>query len=427
MATYIKNDSLENLNRTLQFLSQNANAIRNANLDERIARNRMGLNDREQWEVQNPFAKENMKMKELTPLQKMMTTASQDQGGILAELKVTNPTMYKFMIEQEASKKAMNPDDVLMNMNKMSGMPTIGTNAEDYGVSNKNLQDQKKEFKGLIDLYQQGLEQNNAANAPIMRDNQQAMNYNRQAEEFNKNNVKAFGGNEGEQQQELLRQTHRAIKAGGGVEAYNQYLATQKAIDDHYQHNTRPLPPAAFGMGAGTGKGSGKLIPHHYGRPGERSNVIEIPEWALGNQMKTEAYIKKNFPRFYDPESQIIGRVGSEGGDSTEDIILRNAVVGKNKSLAANAMKMYDQKTGWDVGEGDEKIFNQDHAVQELAKQGFEPIGKSAEGVTIFQKGNQKFYYNGGLMRYDDKNSQPAANTTKPEAPKKDYKKMGLW
>lgn len=416
MATYIKDDSLENLNRTLQFIAQNSNAIRNANLDENIARNRQGLNDIEKWTISNPFAREDIKMKEMTPLQKMLTTASQDQGAILAEMKATNPDMYNYMIKQEAGKKAgANFSDMPQSGNPNAIQP-YETN---IGATNKQLKSQGKEFRGLIDLYQQGLEQNDKVNSPILQSNLNAIQENRNAAELNKNNIKAFSGNEGEQQQELIRQTHRAIKAGGGMEAYNQYLATQKAIDDHYQHNTRPLPPAAFfGSGGNGGRG--------------------------GGSKKNEVYIR-------DENGKIVMPLKLSDDELNDPEILMKTANKYGKALAQRGVAD-PTRISFEFGAGsgknpDAMQIEEGRAIQEMREE--KELDKYGSGIFTFEStkrkrfneardkaGNKDYRYDpetGTKLTYDEyvtmygKESQPAAAETKKEVPKKDYKKMGLW
>jgi len=257
MATVIRNDSMDKLNQSLQFLTQQ-------NYDRKRLRNIMGLNE-EEWEAQNPFAGKDKEMKALQQLQQLQTTASQDQGAILADLKVTNPDQYNYMIKQEADKKAR---DMAENraadkwasefFNPKPGVIPEMANSNDYVASLKQLKDQGKYFDQLSGSYKTALNKHNDSSEAVVKANREASVYNKNAEEFNKNRVKSLTGNEVDQQQTLLNETMKAVKAGGGMEAYNQYLTTQKAIDDHYQHNSRALPPSAFGIGVSGSKGDGK-------------------------------------------------------------------------------------------------------------------------------------------------------------------------
>jgi hypothetical protein len=262
-----------------------------------------------EWQAQNPFSQKDMQIKSLQSLKDVPTNASQDQGAILADLKVTNPDMYNFMIKQEADKKAESLLESTSPDNNSSG--NILPYDTHVNASDKQLTSQSSEFEKLRSLYKQSVQERERINAPIIQANNEATAYNKQAEVFNKNNVKSFGGNEVDQQQGLIKNTLSAVKNGGGMDAYMKYLATTKAIDDHYQHNNKALPPEYFGLG-GKGKGGGTSDQYLYG---DSEQVIDIPKSEMSTSAKREAYIQKMYPDIY-AKGTILKKAGTNSGET---------------------------------------------------------------------------------------------------------------
>ncbi len=320
MATYIPDNSLDTLNQSLQFMTQQNSARKQRDMAMAEMLNRQGKNkeaealilssqrgllgnlfgkDAQEWTVQNPFSKEEIALKQMQSLNDMQTNASQDQGAILADLKITNPEMYNYMIKQEADKKASAGFDETMPGH--------------VNASDRTIKNQSKYFDQLRGLYGKALDERDKSNAPILQANQEAAIYNKRAEASNVNNIQLLGGNEVDQQQTLLNQTMNAVNNGGGMAAYNKYLATTKAIDDHYQHNGKALPPEYFGLGGkANGKGSGAPDQYLYG---DSEQVIDIPKSEMSTSAKREAYIQKMYPDIY-AKGTILKKAGTNSGET---------------------------------------------------------------------------------------------------------------
>lgn len=230
----------------------------------------------QEWEANNPFAGQTQDMVEKKGLQQLQDSpelyggASAAQGGKLAELEKLyggkTKDYYNQLNLMGLQAGGVDPNAALKVATGKSMSP------EYSGIAAMNFPDVKNQLAAYKSLQaDQKLQDKEiaAANAPLLKSNKEAEAWNKLADIENKkreaynNNLPSgtLSGNEVDQQQSLMKSTLSAVKAGGGMDAYMRYLTTHKAIDDHYGHQSKPLPPEYFGIG-GKGGGGGSKKEH---------------------------------------------------------------------------------------------------------------------------------------------------------------------
>lgn len=230
----------------------------------------------QEWEADNPFAGQPQDMVEKKGLQQLQESpelyggVNATQGKILAEMEKLyggkTPQYYNQLQVMGLEAGGIDPNKALtVALNKSLSPEYSGIAAMNY----PNVKAQLAEYKALQADQKLQDKEIAAKNAPLIKANAQAEAYNKLAdienakrEAYNKNLPSGkLSGNEVDQQQSLMKSTLSAVKAGGGMDAYMRYLTTHKAIDDHYGHNSKPLPPEYFGLG---GKGGGGSKKEHF-------------------------------------------------------------------------------------------------------------------------------------------------------------------
>jgi len=358
MATYIKNDSLNNLNQSLQFMTQTANDIRAAKLREKQLSNVMGLNE-EGWEAQNTFRKPDMDIKSLMTSPEAQKGQSLDSLNAIKELK----SIYKM---DDTDKKNRNSTDYQKQLAAMG------------------LTDQSP--KDLVNIYNDQQKQN----AKITASNQKA-------ESFNKANAsvpKAFTGNEVDQQQQLLNETMRNIKSGGGIEAYNQYLTTHKAIDDHYQHNSRVKPPSDFGIGVGGKTGTKEEKRHEtYIKDidGNKLVPLKLTDKEINDPAIMEILYNKYKPILNRNGINSVANIKLQfgAGDSKDADLDSTMTKQYQKEKLQNAISHLNKDSFYfgSTGEGGQKIKNDEQALNYIRSLGHDAV-KDASGKYTLRKGS---------------------------------------
>lgn len=259
MAIYIKNDSLDNLNQSLQFLAQQNSQRKARDIELAGMLNRQGKNkeaeelllssqrglfgnlfgkDAEEWTPQGVYRQPDAPIKEVTDM----------QGSILSSL--ADPKSPDYNPEQIA---LMAKED-----QKTSGLA--------------GLLDTTNKFKSQIDNYNR-----QKADGTV--------NYNNQAVVFNKANsqyAKSYTGNEVDQHQSLMNDTLQAMDNTTSdqdkLKAYNKYITTGKAISDHYGHRFDAQSPIYFGIGGGgKGSGNGKNEKYHITLNDKSERNVQLP------------------------------------------------------------------------------------------------------------------------------------------------------
>ena len=227
------------------------------------------------WTLDDPFAGQPQDMVEKKGLQQLQESpelyggVNATQGKILAEMEKLyggkTPQYYNQLQVMGLEAGGIDPNKALtVALNKSLSPEYSGIAAMNY----PNVKAQTEAYKALQADQKLQDKEIAAKNAPLIKANAQAEAYNKLAdienakrEAYNKNLPSGkLVGNEVDQQQSLIKSTLSAVKAGGGMDAYMRYLTTHKAIDDHYGHNSKPLPPEYFGLG---GKGEGGSEKRH--------------------------------------------------------------------------------------------------------------------------------------------------------------------
>jgi len=203
-----------------------------------------------------------------------------------------------------------------------------------YGDDKQGLSDYNKNMQSIAsDITNRKIQETNAGSNQVsgivksalsdLRSNDTAIkDYNNvkfQNERINDYNANlkpvysnSYKGDETEQSQNLIDDTIKAVKSGGGLVAYNRYITTGRTLADHYGHDFKALAPEYFGINKSKGSGSGKSDYYLYG---DNEQVIEIPSWAMKTSANREAYISKNYPDIY-VKGLILKKAGSNSGES---------------------------------------------------------------------------------------------------------------
>jgi hypothetical protein len=153
--------------------------------------------------------------------------------------------------------------------------------------------------------------------------------------------------------------TIQAIRSGGGIEAYNRYIVTSKAIADHYGHKADILSPDYFGIGKQKGGGSGNKSDYYL--YGDSEQVIEVPAWAMKTSKSREDYISKDYPDLYVQGSRL-KRAGTTGGTDMNDY--QNV----QTRLAQKELKAYDQSDANAMVNENDGYFTSTKAAREKNK-----------------------------------------------------------
>jgi hypothetical protein len=345
MATYIPNNNYDNINQSLQFLAQQ-NARRKAqDLETAMALNRMGKNkeaeelllssqrgilgnlfgkDAEEWQAQNPYAKENMGLKQLISSPEADRASAINTGELKGKIGLDTEMITELEKQYKGNPEALKAQIQLM------GLQSQGASAKTALSDVKTLRNQ------------------NLQNADIS-------NYNKKAEAFNKANdlvKKVYSGNEIDQQQQLIDDTMLAMENAASdserLKAYNKYYTTGKAVSDHYGHKFDAQSPAYFGIGANKGSGKGvEMVDYYYGTPGSTStDLVQIPKYMLGDDSKIQAWISKKYNRFYSPDKALISKAGTDQGgylNPLEATKKRGEDLVYNSALADQIQKQIDE------------------------------------------------------------------------------------
>lgn len=300
MATYIRDDSLDNLQQSMSLLAQLAQRRKAQDLETAIAINRMGKNkeaeelilssqrgllgnlfgdEAKEWTVTNPFKKQKQEI----------YNVNADQGGLLAALTDPNSADYN---PDMANLMAQGSPQTLSELSKM----------KEQGIMNLTPYAVQQQFKPQLQAYAE----NKQANDKIKAFNQKYAHM--------EDNI---GGNEELQQQKVLQYAYDSIRTANTpqeqIKAYMDYRTKVKAINDHYGHQMQAESPAFFGIGAGGKGGTGeKTDAYLYG---DTEQVIHIPSWAMKRSKDREAYIAKYYPDIYK-EGTILKRAGTNSGET---------------------------------------------------------------------------------------------------------------
>lgn len=282
MATYIRDDSLDNLQQSMSLLAQLAQRRKAQDLETAIAINRMGENkkaqdlllssqrgllgnwfgdDAKEWTVTNPFKKQKQEI----------YNVNADQGGILAALTDPNSADYN---PDQANLMAQGSPRTLSELSKMKEQGII--NLTPYAV--------QQQFKPQLQAYAE----NKQANDKIKAFNQKYAHM--------EDNI---GGNEELQQQKVLQYAYDSIRTANTpqeqIKAYMDYRTKVKAINDHYGHQMQAESPAFFGIGSGGKGGTGeKPKPYNIVIDGQKVGVVGVTDSMLMRDDLNSEIIKRN-------------------------------------------------------------------------------------------------------------------------------------
>lgn len=287
MATYIRDDGLNSLNQTLQFLAQQNQRRKAQDLETASLLNKMGENkkpqdlllssqrgllgnwfgdDAKEWTVTNPFKKHKQEI----------YNVNADQGGILAALIDPNSADYN---PDMANLMAQGSPRTLSELSKM----------KEQGIMNLTPYAVQQQFQPQLQAYAENKQANNKIKA-----------FNKKYEHMESE----IGGNEELQQQKILQYAYDAIRTADTpqeqIKAYMDYRIKVKAINDHYGHQMQAESPAFFGIGSGgkggTGKGE-KPKPYNVIVNGDKIRVVGVTDSMLMDKDGINAAIIKRYPK----------------------------------------------------------------------------------------------------------------------------------
>jgi len=285
MATYIKDDSTDNLQSALQFITQQNQRRKAQDLETASLLNRMGENkkaqdlllssqrgllgnwfgdDAKEWTVTNPFKKQKQEI----------YNVNADQGGILAAL--TNPNSPDYNPDM-ANLMAQGSPRTLSELSKM----------KEQGIMNLTPYAVQQQFKPQLQAYAENKQANDKIKA-----------FNKKYEHMESD----IGGNEELQQQKILQYAYDSIKAAKTpqeqIKAYMDYRTKAKAINDHYGHQMQAESPAFFGIGSGGKSGKGeKPKPYNIIVDGDKIRVVGVTDSMLMDKDGINAAIIKRYPK----------------------------------------------------------------------------------------------------------------------------------
>jgi len=368
MATYIRDDSINNLQSALQFYAQQSAQRQARDLQRAELRRSMGdnigaeaaLRSSEQglagkiydsitgnkareWEIDNPY-----RGKELG-LRTLIDTPEKQQVQTLKDINAVKQLKNIYGKDTDS-------------LNKQLGLMGLTQTPQDIISGYDNKVAQNKEIEG----------------------------YNLKAEAYNKKIAdlpNSYKGNESYQNQQILDNAMNAISNAGTMheklENYNRYLTTGKAIADHYGHRFEAQPASFFGIGSGGkgGTGSGKLE-DVYIKDIEGNAIIPL---KLTNAEINDPEIKEKLFNKYKKQLASKGinswedlDVGYASGNSfnlsTDDKLKNKINKQLEKEKLQNALTMLNQSTGWDVGDANKGtvIYNKDEAKAYISGLGLE-------------------------------------------------------
>lgn len=288
MATYIRDDSLDNLQQSMSLLAQLAQRRKAQDLETAIAINRMGKNKEaeelilssQRGLLGNLFGDE-AKAREFTSAFSNLAKPDMEikpeqystdavQGGILAQIAKENPDMYRYMTKQDQLQPGL------------AGMVKSNNNIDPFQQSESanNLADKIAAYKT-----------NEAANKDIRA-------YNNSAAKYNASNPKYETKLNGDEDSIVNAETRNAMTAirnsrsqGEAMARYNEYVNSVTSKKQAFQHDFKPMPPEYFGIGGK--RGGGKKIPVNVFVPGRKDpQVVQVPEGTADIQQ----YVYDNFP-----------------------------------------------------------------------------------------------------------------------------------
>ena len=371
MATYIRDDSLDNLQQSMSLLAQLAQRRKAQDLETAIAINRMGKNkeaeelilssqrgllgnlfgdEAKEWTVTNPFKKQKQEI----------YNVNADQGGLLAALTDPNSADYN---PDMANLMAQGSPQTLSELSKM----------KEQGIMNLTPYAVQQQFKPQLQAYAE----NKQANDKIKAFNQKYAHM--------EDNI---GGNEELQQQKVLQYAYDSIRTANTpqeqIKAYMDYRTKVKAINDHYGHQMQAESPAFFGIGSGSKKGeSGSGKPDDVYIKDLEGNAIK-PLKLTEKQINDKDIKKKLFEQYkeelatkgiYRWEDLDIGYASGNSFNLSTDDKMKNKISKQleNEKLQ-NALTMLNQSTGWDVGDVNKGtiIYNKDEAKAYIAGLGLD-------------------------------------------------------
>lgn len=311
MATYIKNDGVENLQSSLQFLTQQNSQRKARDLETAIALNLMGKN-REAEELL--LSSQRGLLGSIFGKKADEWTAEGVNAGL-------NPQKQELIKSPLLSAR----QEIMKEMQDLYGDDAAGYNRNIQGLAaqmtNRDIQDNG--ISSLSSKTDQGMWNKTAGefgrNLQSIRGNEAAVNeYNQvqkrnaDIEEYNKNLKPVYSekytGNEVDQQQQLMDDTLLAMENAKSMndklKAYNRYLTTGKAISNHYGHTFNAQAPAIFGIGAeskGGGRGT-KPEKVNIFIPGKEEPIpVMVPGGILQSsdpQAEMMKYFGKTFKRY---------------------------------------------------------------------------------------------------------------------------------